>query len=255
MLSPMKRTLFLKSLTSFVISLTLFSCQDHLTTPTGPQRFRLKRTVFSAATLPSNSVTTYNYNNSGKLASIISAAGSDSTQYTLVYNSQGQLASREGRNTLFGQVRLLRNTYEYDATGNLTTIKSYSDLNQNAGSLALIGTIQIEYNADRLPQTVTSTAEGVTQTATYTYGNGNIVRIDYSASSSGQPASSSTFTYDDKRNPYYGLIGSLTGIVDIINRSNIIEPNVNYQYDSNGLLISRATSRLSARTTFEYETY
>lgn len=231
----MKRTLFLKSLTSFVISLTLFSCQDHLTTPTGPQRFRLKRIINSTAQSPTVT-TTLNYNSAGKLLGYTEGYSTgERREYALQYNGQGRLVSREAKDV--NGVLVNRAEFDSDANGNITAVRAFFDPN----SASPYRTLTIEYGADKLPVKVTTTElSQVISVVQYSYNGGNIV---------------SNNAYDNSPNPYYGLIGLDTGIPDLVNRNNEIQPLYTYDYNSNGLLTRVAANRLSAYESYEYEPY
>ena len=118
-------------------------------------------------------------------------------------------------------------------------------------------TFEIEYNADRLPQKVISSiGRGVVlSTSFYTYSNGNIISARYE-SFPYISVDTRSYVYDDKPNPYYGLIGFDRSLFDLTNRNNAIYALYSYEYDSNGLLTKVTANQLPAYTeTYEYEPY
>lgn len=261
----MNLNFLVKNLAYVALFVTLISCEDHQTAP-GTQRFRLKKTVNSTSVSPTFT-TIYNYNSAGKLASYVeSSPAQNPVITTLQYDNQGRLVAMEEKATgiVIGSttqdIVTGRATYDYDGNGNITSITKYTDdPNQAKGNLTVKEITLLEYGANKLPGKVTIMNNGVaTSQFLYSYTNGNIVKIDYpEAGNGGQIISSTTFLYDDKPNPYYGLLTFRQNIFNTINRNNAyISPTTNmFEYNSDGLLIKSLGSRLLAQTTYEYEAY
>ena len=256
----MKHKLLLKGLTSLVLSIILFTaCQDPQTsptptptptpvpTPTPTQRFRLKQYYESqpgSATVVFSNLT---YDSTGRLASYTQNGGITST---LFYNNQGQLI-RQSKSISSRTIEI--DTYTSNANGKITTIKTtfYS-----RGNAPMDQTTQIEYNADQLPNKITIT--GSSASTFYEYSNGNIVTVRNSSST----IPTATYIYDDKKNPFYGLIGFLAQfngtaneLFEVFNKNNLIRPGCTYQYDSNGLLTNVTYGLYQSQIVYEYETY
>ena len=165
------------------------------------------------------------YNNSNKLQNSTTrfesrgAVSQTTTQFK--YDSQGRLTTTEEMSTPSGSSR--RVTFGYDATGNLTSAKTES-FSPFSSVPVSITQQTFSYGSGKYPTKVTSDSGAIT----YTYTNENIT----------QATSLSTvesFTYDDKPNPYYGLVGIGIG-PSIFSKNNVISAGKTYSYDTNGLL-------------------
>lgn len=253
----MNRTFLLKTLAYIALVATLFSCQDH-SLGVQSQRFRLKKTVTSAA-IGSPTTTIYNYDNTGKLANYSVASPILGNVLTmLLYDNQSRLTGMEEKTAgvLTGKA-----TYTYDGNGRIGTVnKSVDDPNQAAGNLALSETFTFTYGSDNLPISASSVASnGTTGQYVYTYTNGNVTKLDYSLSSG--LSNSATFTFDNSPNPYRGVMIFRQGLYDLTdaintNNYNSVPPIYTLEYDSNSFLSKRTISGpFGVQTTYEYEAY
>lgn len=254
--------------TGLTLLVSLASCQEQPqpvtttspTTTTKPvaQQYRLKRTIQESN--QQSTTFSYNYNTAGQLSDYTIRAGNatNAAQQTTVfrYDTQGRLTSAErlpAASFMTGRL-----TYEYDATGNLTLIKLYEDVNQN-GQFALTRTTTLTYGIDKAPLTITIAQGNRMETTRYTYQNGNAIRTERSVSPGNEPAQTVLYQHDDKPNPTYGLVlGSLSP--EIFNRNNILYDNSERTYNSNGLLTDLYTNvkespNLRSHIIYEYEAY
>ncbi len=260
----MKLNLFGKWALSLVLSILLFSCQDHAL-PTSKERFRLKKTVLT--TIQGATTTTYNYNTNGQLANYVTLSGTlpgtPSLTTVLFYDAQNRLIRAEDPPGFF------RVVYDYDQNGRIRFIKVYSDPKMDGSFDSSREQFELEYDgSSQFPVRSTSTVNNVfpipiTKTV-YTYSNGNVVQVDVSFSDPNGFPSSSTIQYDDKPNPYFGLInfGTNTGLrpdIRTFSRNNAIRSGETLIYDARGLLIGlnviSTNSRFNSQTTYEYEVY
>lgn len=236
-------------------AIALAACEDHQLV-TGAQRFRLKRVVItntSADTLVST--TTYTYDSAGKLVRFNYNTGTTPLDriYALQYDNQGRLMRKEGTNAA-GLVTE-RTTYNYQANGTVSSIQFFSNPDQ-AGTLRLAYTVTLDYGPDKQPIKQTATSAGdslMTNVLLYTYADGNIVRIDHPNPNPNQ-SYYELVMYDDKPNPYYGLIGSRDNVFETVNKNNPVRFREQLEYE-NGLLVKLTFFRFSVQIMYEYELY
>ncbi len=255
----MKISVYLRNAFGLLFLLTLLACQDHQVmpgTPTAP-RFRLKKAVTTGTSFYTER--TFTYNSAGKLsyATQSNGGGGFSRTTLLTYDSQGRLTNTDlqsapGRT----DIRLV---YTYDETGNITTITEYNDA-QRTGNLFLERTTSLIYNKDKLPTKVTivSASRTRTETALYTYVNGNVVKSERTYAPGTTPEIIN-YQHDDKPNPFYGLLIDAPN-PEAINRNNILYDGSERAYNSQGLLVNMNTNVNGAvidkvRYTYEYEAY
>ncbi|MVM32666.1 hypothetical protein GO755_21675 [Spirosoma sp. HMF4905] len=246
------------SVLAFFVTLT--SCKDYQIPAT--QRFRIKkiRTTYADANA-TGTANTYNYDGNGRLANYVGYYGNSSlpSDSTIIsYDTQGRIQGilHESWYAYRSVWRpIVSYTYEYDMSGNISVIKEYF-INVLPTSPSLVKEFQLAYGDTKFPVKVTSDfwdssgfklGQSVEQ---YTYNGGNIVKVEKSENQSANVTT--TFQYDDKPNPYYGLI---TGEPDIrmFSMNNAVTSDKQYMYDSNGLLTKVVTT--TATTEYEYEAY
>lgn len=247
-------------LSALALFVTLTSCIDHRVPATQQYRIKQVRTTYVDANA-TGTTTTYNYDGSGRLVSYVGYYGNptlpnDST--SINYDAQGRIATIVHAG--WSAYKKIWNpsvsySYEYDVSGNISTVNEYF-INVLPTSPSLVKKFQLAYDGTKFPVKVTSDfwdiggfklGQSVEQ---YTYAGGNIVKVEKSGNQSAN--GTSTFQYDDKPNPYYGLI---TGEPDIriFSKNNAVTSDKQYTYDSNGLLTKVVTT--TATTEYEYETY
>lgn len=249
----------------------LAACTDHLqpTEPTSqPQtRLRLKRTVSTSPGFPGT--TEFVYDQQGRQTAFIYLG--DRADFT--YNAASRLSS-----ILFA----------YQTTVDITgeqTLFSYNDAQRQVRStLSLLTTVNGQYTPSSQLKTSTYTFDtsfnkpvslvdssrnpATVSTTTYTFTGDNLTRTRNQSSS--QPNQTAfDYSYDDKPNPFYGLIGP--GITDArrFSRNNVAKTVVTnglgtatesqsqlmiqYEYNAQGLP-TRAVAG-PTQLTYEYETY
>ncbi|WP_375446694.1 hypothetical protein [uncultured Fibrella sp.] len=242
---------------------TLTSCQDHRE-EVEPVRFRLKKTVSTSAIRGNTKDTTtilYTYNAKGQLGSETSVETSTygPLRYvknaTFTYNAQGQLtqinAEYSGNFSGFD-----RTEYTYDSAGNIMLETKLRNFDKSQPSnYQVIDKTEYTYDGSLFPATATN-SYGTTR---YTYLNGNI--------SSKIVQGSTLFQYDDKPNPYYGVIradGILSRLFSVNNQIDIgiVEPRHVLTYNAAGLLVRlnivyrpSFPYNYDEQTTYEYEAY
>ncbi len=259
----------------FALLLTLSSCQDHrIPSPSG-QQFRLKK-VTNVNNSIANGYAVYNYDSDNRLINILNYSIVPTMapyvfgRTTIVYDAQGRLLKVENQidNSPFNPVLTFyyMTTYAYDKDDNITAIKKYKVLKNDITHPFLQEDRQLVYGNTKFPIMMTTKINDGSQfdpelnfSEEYTYTGGNIVEIkrtDWPTHYNGNNTYTSTrvFQYDDKPNPFYGL---LFGIPDerTFSKNNVIEGNRSYTYDTNGLLTNIAQRDGSSETLYEYETY
>lgn len=235
----------------------VFSCQDHRVT-TDKVQFRLKKTVLTNR--QGTTTTTYNYNSDARLANYVvlsSALSSTPSTTVLFYDAQNHLIRAEGSP---GSTRLV---YDYNENGRIKLVKVYSDPSMKGSFDSFDKQYEFEYDGSQFPVRSTETINNVfpipVTKSVYTYSNGNVVQIDVSSSNPNLPLVSSTIQYDDKANPYFGLITGSSPDPRIFSRNNAVRPGETQIYDNRGLLtelnVISTNPNFSSKTTYEYEVY
>jgi hypothetical protein len=255
----MKLNVPLTCLIFLLVLTTLLACTDHLEVQP-PARFRLKKTIETSAFKPDSkdtSTTTYTYNAEGYLINEVTVETNTfgNRRYvrnsTFVYNDQNKLTriDKQINANPAGHV-----DYLYDSDGHIIA------------EILATDTTVFTYNGSRLPATV---ANRYGKTA-YTYANGNVIQAVFTPADPKQALSTTTYQYDDKPNPDFGVIRSTGFSTASINKNNVISyspspanaPQQLRTYNANGLLTSLALLRkpeynydYSQYFTFEYEAY
>ena len=239
---------FSTCLSVLLLFVVLSSCKDQ--GGLGTQRFRIKKVI------PGNSSAydvhkydgEYKYDNGGRL---IEGAG-----FTYYYDGKGNLTDAKG----IGKSK--RYYYSTDTKGRVTGALETDDY----GSMGEFTRAQywLDYSNDRLPVKITKAVGSPAAARQFTYADlsysgENIVqmkvRIKNETDSYDLSNSIQTLQYDDKPNPFYGLI-----VVDLDSRlfseNNRLDTNYTYAYDANGLL-TKITLKYDGSTVqdFEYEVY
>ena len=255
----MKLNVPLTCLGFLLVLTTLLACTDHLEVQP-PARFRLKKTIETSAFKPDSkdtSTTTYTYNAEGYLINEvtfeINTFGNQRfiRSSAFVYNTQYKLVriDKQTNSNPAGHI-----DYLYDNNGNIMAEVLATD------------TTVFTYDGSRLPATV---ANRYGKTA-YAYANGNVIQTVFTPVDPKQAPFTTTYQYDDKPNPNFGVIRSTGFSTAVINKNNVISyspspanaPQQLRTYDANGLLTSLILLRkpeynydYSQYFTFGYEAY
>ncbi|WP_020600048.1 hypothetical protein [Spirosoma panaciterrae] len=257
------RFTFMTWLGILALMVSFSACQDHRIPQAPGSKFRIKKVTVGYENATDYSYSIYTYMSTGLLASVDqytvkgNSAAVQNSKTVMTYDGQGKILKAEmqllSSNGAAQWVPFQNYTYEYDKNGIITQIKRY-DL-ANPASPVLIDQHLLEYNVARLPIKQSYTIGTHQWVEQYTYSGGNVVKVDRNDNLSG--LSTLVFQYDDKPNPFYGLITGPPSYT-IFSANNIITPNQIYTYDSNGLLI-KGTLAVSGFgnyiTKFEYEPY
>ncbi|WP_460971147.1 hypothetical protein [Spirosoma migulaei] len=269
-----------KWFTVLTIPIVFSACQDHQLTP-DPERFRLKKTVYTNAikfNTPYRKEVVYSYNSTGNLEKEVATITSTYenrviiTLSAFVYDAQNRLIRINSESDLGANLPIRRIEYTYDADGNIAKeTASVSYTGKNTGDYTIIGQSVFTYAGSRFPLKQVYTNSSTVQVYDYTYSNGNISQlVSTQTAATPYPAVTNTYQYDDKPNPYYGVIRGDGLTAAVINKNNVIDemtsPAPKYKrvltYDSLGLLTKLNIVyppdpyyNYNSQTTYEYEKY
>jgi hypothetical protein len=266
------KTKFISWISVYALLLLLTACEDHRIPAV--QRFRIKiiRTLEPGPYNTRLSTETYSYDSQGRLAQFVSGTEinpvspiSDSSRTAIHYDGQGRIENifRETHdlvNTASGVVNIWRpdfnSTYEYDTNGNITVMKLFGITKDRSRSPNLLEVLQFEYDGTKFPVKVLYTAPSANSqwTERYTYSGDNIVNVERSDNRAAPVTKA--YQYDNKLNPFYGLLTGNVGNDAFIalNRNNVVTSDKNYFYDTNGFL-SKVIDASGIVSTYEYEAY
>ncbi|AKD54591.1 hypothetical protein [Spirosoma radiotolerans] len=266
--------------------ITVASCNDHrLPSPTGQQFRIIKSRTMGADSSTSIIAGFYTYDSNGRLVKYTegnekwptNSAFPDSSRILISYDAQGrvQTTTREAWISVSSASlppplnRLwrpnLRANFTYDLAGYITEVKQYLILNDRAQTPSLFQDIKIEYDGTELPvklttinwDPVTSNAQPLSQLVEqYIYNEGNIIEV--ARSENGGPALTVRYQYDDKPNPFYGLVGLVITngpLFNLVNRNNVITANKQYSYNSVGLMTKVVGGDPYSEQTYGFEAY
>jgi hypothetical protein len=260
----MKRTLYSCLLLLSLVS-GLAACTDHRTGQLTPERLRLKRTVSTLPGFPGTTV--FNYDSQGRESSFTY----EGYEGRFTYNEQNKVR-------LYNYVQLSNTnaaeqySFNYPRPDSVIIYRYAAILNQGQYSPVVR---QRDYyynlNAAQQPIYVFDAAPGYGpefHNATFTYTASNLTRQE-AVSYARSPVYSADYQYDDRYNPYYGLIGpgiteqrrySLNNIVKSTFTPDVRYPTANqttevasYEYNAQGYPTSATYP--SGKLTFEYERY
>jgi hypothetical protein len=262
----MQVNVLLKWAMSLIMMSALFSCADHVP-PVATTQYRVKRIGESGA--KSSYASEFFYNNAGKIEKRINYSGGSSSQVSSVgqpvlysYDSQGRIVSTENQLVPGYYFSMVRNTYEYDPSGLVKTIKRYQSPSLEA-NFSLYDTSTLEYNEQKLvskittqpvPDPINLTVIPPVYVTTYSYVNGNITAIE---TSGGSLTRFDVGLYDNKPNPYYS-VRIYPG--EPVSRNNYVDPKSQFTYSNAGLPVSvinnyKEEYRFQYFRNFDYETY
>lgn len=223
-------------------------------------RLRIKKWISQSDTYKYYNFITYTYDNMGRLASFNSQQGkvccfTTGQTTVLKYNQLGQLISVEGlpNGDTTGQFFAYLDTYEYDSKGNPVLIKNYTSPIYQQTPLVYRSDDKHDYDATGL--LIKSTISNPSSQAVYdyVYSNGNMISIK-----DNDRSTTNTYQYDDKPNPFYGLLSSSlrTPATSIYSKNNVISTGATYTYDSAGIIVKAVSSDPKLRIDmYEYEQY
>lgn len=270
----MIRHCFLPALVTIIGLFFFGSCQRD-SVPAESPRFRLSQIKMKSPFSIEDSVL-LKYGYTGKLTSYTTTyAGGHYSIGNLRYNQKEQLTRAEENLVMATGIvaHSSYSTHSYDQVGNDTTIAFYSTP-YSSGTYSLRRVDKLEYNDRAQPvktTTITYTEGGKllsTSIAERIYQAGNVVSVKVT-----EPAipriTTITFLFDDKLNPFDGMVGfpaSFGG--PTYNHNNItarrggLEEDVIHEitYNDDGLLISQImnanlTSNRQIKYSYTYETY
>ncbi|GAB4004722.1 hypothetical protein GCM10028808_02930 [Spirosoma migulaei] len=263
------------SITPLVIALgflvSLFACSDHrLGGSLSPVRLRLKTVAGGGLN------TTYTYDSQNRLASISKADGSLGI---ISYGDPDHKYSANGLdNTLFVQLPNPADQttgaitlYPRNLDGTTFSATKYSLVNSRPGNYRFQN-YQYTFDANRHISTIYSVDPNVNPSGdffTFTYTGENITRGAYSYVGGHFNAGVFAYEYDDKINPFFGLLDPDIDPLDRFSRNNRVKSSSSsfsntpvttyeYEYSSQGLPTKRTTKQdgtIVSVLTYTYESY
>jgi hypothetical protein len=255
------------------VLVALFSCSDHRLV-VGNERFRLKRA--DVLLFEGYQKTVYNYVADNRLASYEVTYIPDSPNpppttpdYTIVfsYNAQNRLIKADRVSTNPNFTRRVQVIYVNDNNGRIASATMSDDNGNTPGILTQSEAYVFEYGAGAYPTKVTFTLSkslSPSGVSTLTYNNGNVVSITKSTNVGSQVTTS--YTYDDKLNPYFGLVtdnvdypgySSSDFLTYSKNTRSAAYPSTTRSYNAKGLLVSESFlfNGVTRGSRYEYESY
>ena len=238
-------------LTALLLTSLFWSCTDHLSRPASPQRLRLKTTTstFDGTTTQ----TSFEYDAQNRQV----AYSQGDVRGTITYDAQGQYQQID--ETRPNGVTRTRFTYQSSAQGREVTAIVYGVTPVNGRELeSLIETRTYNFDANnqltRSSYTAGELIGASTTFTTYSYTGTNVTTVE---AGSNRTVYTYLYEFDDKLNPYYGLIGPGIDEVRRFSRNNPIKytpvPSAgntySYEYNVQGL-----PTRID-NTTLTYESY
>ena len=236
---------------------SILACTDHLPPlpPLAPAsaRLRLKSTNNSNSTsLPFS--TEYTYGSNNRVSSFTTTLGSkavfsydDQNRYSR-FNYYYKLTDESNGET----TRFIYNSGDAGFSQNTDFIKN----GVNNGNLLPV-VYKLDGNSRLVSKTTSSSPANASET--YTYTGDNITTV---VSVSGPSTTTTKYEYDDKPNPYYGLIAPDIGDIRRFSRNNttkIINGAVSteyvYEYNAQGLSTKISAKDGTVLTRLTYESY
>jgi hypothetical protein len=265
-------TNFIRSLFLFVgLSAILGACTDHRQGELAPNRLRLKRTISTYANFPGT--TEFSYDSLGREAGF--TYGNFKGSFT--YNVRGQVATYIYAGPVISVVNGYtnyegeRNEFIYDSPTALRIIRNTlvtfnGQYFQDRSLIERVYNYTLDGQNKPLGQYNTALVLGGQdiRSSSYAYLGGNIVTEKGSVCGRCYETTT-TYQFDDKLNPLYGLIGPGITEVQRSSRNNVIksvladvgrpdiEATTTYEYNTQGLP-TKATSP-TGEVRFEYERY
>lgn len=240
-------------LIGMLLTCSLLACTDHRLRPLSPSNLRLRTT--NNINSPSSPFSTeYNYGPNNRVTSFTTSLG---TRGVFTYGERDQYRQFDYFYQLTDESRGERTRFQYSQDEKTLTVSSNFFQNGNHGST--FQTTTYELDADR--RLLSSyTGDGPTSVAsTYRYTGGNITNQRTVA---GRTVNSVGYEYDDKPNPYYGLIAPDIGEIRRFGRNNIIKitngtaiTEYVYEYNAQGLPTKASRKGGSEEVRFTYESY
>ncbi len=243
-------------LVAMLLMSSVVSCIDHQFNPLSPSRMRLKTTNnINFGGFPFS--TEYNYDASNRVTSFTTSIGSKG-----VYQYDEQ-----GRYKLFdyypkaSDERYAEETYfVYNTSDN--NFLANTGILRNGFFEGTRESFSYRLDADRRVLGFNGFPQGGVYTGeSYFYTGGNITKVDYVA---GRVITSITYEYDDKPNPYYGLIApdigatrrfSRNNVTKIIDRDGVVTGEYTYEYNAQGLPIKQKEKNGPGVVEYTYESY
>ena len=248
-------------LTGVLLICSVLACTDHRLNPVAPSGLRLKTTLnVNSGSSPFN--TEYTYGSNNRVTSFTTTLG---TKGVFTYDEKNQYKQFNYFYQLADESRGERTLFQYSQDGNSLTVNTNFFENGNQGSI--FKTTRYEFDADkRLLGSSTGDGPGSTvETSTYQYTGGNITSQSIIANGTTRITA---YEYDDKPNPYYGLIAPDIGEIRRFSRNNVTkitdvtpgEPQrvfgeYFYEYNAQGLPQKQILRTGTQMVLFTYESY
>lgn len=235
----------------FSFSLLMASCTDHRIPPE-MQRFRLKKTV--ATNIQGSITTILDYNAEGKLISFV---GGDQA-YNVQYDALGRFINVHLKEYPDAIIR----RFGYDNANNVNYIQN--NFYRGEAGLEILSEMTLKYSGTQYPasSSLDDSPSPRVLLSYYTFDSGNLIKLESEINypSQNEVLSPINYQYDDKPNPYFGLLPLGISIEESLNKNNAIMSSNELIYNNNGMLIQKninSTGPVGTRTTitFEYEVY
>jgi hypothetical protein len=234
--------------TILFLASSLFACSDHRLRPLSPLRQRIK-TIERVNV----STTTYTYDESNRVASYISSYG---TRGLFYYDEQSRYSRYDMITIAKGEDKGRRYRFVYNT----------ADLGFTVGDYDFDGARETRFQNNYFGvdgnKKVTSFSVEVNnpyEAQTYQYTGDNLTSGTFFL---GRTRANRTFEFDDKPNPYYGLITPDDALYLAYSRNNVVKVTEDgvvidyvYQYNEQGLPVQVSRKDGSVLTRFTYESY
>lgn len=232
-------------LTVLLVTGGVIACTDHQFVPSASQRMRLK-TTNNINSLSSPWSTEYTYDASNRVMSFTTSMGTRGLYY---YDGQNRYRQFDYFYQLTDDKNGETTLLDYNPGNTIFTRKTSFIKNGNlANSLPTV-----EYALDGNRRLVSITTNGNSEL--YHYTGDNITSVE-------SGASVTRYEYDDKPNPYYGLIApdigeirrfSRNNITKISNGNGVVTSEYTYEYNAQELptLVKQKNSQAEVRYTYE----
>lgn len=269
------RTSYLLKLASLLLmSLVVWACTDHETDPPNADHFRLKTTnVVVRGGAPS--LTEYGYDAQNRL---ILSRRANGPSRSFSYDAQNRYQSSEytpPSGAVSPDNVVQRTRFMYESASKNFVAETYVVQN-GIETLFLRSYYTVDANNDVTQIRKTDPQGNLVRLYRYEYTGHNITTEIVGEEGKVGPGRGALFyfyTYDDKPNPYYGLVGPNNDLTEADNNAGVRRFSQNnvtrlsfttdvtnsyYTYNSLGLPVSvkdSAFQSLRAQTTFSYESY
>ncbi|GAB4018539.1 hypothetical protein [Spirosoma koreense] len=255
---------FKNVLTGLALSLSLFACTDHrLGGPSSPVRLRLKSVQGGSLN------TTYTYDSQNRLARVTKADGSLRVYSYSTTDYPGVPLFKEYPNPADQTKGTATIYYSNGEAGSYTYARTRPLFNSEINFGATLRTFYLYGNSNRITSVDHHLGEDITgiNPASFIYTGENITTANYNTFRF--PDHDDTYVYDDKINPFFGMLDPDLSDVELFSRNNVTRIDYTsrqsqpsymktyaYDYNAQGLPIRRTTIQGGNEViTYTYETY